>query len=505
MGASGAGALRFGRSGDRVLNREMFQLQGGRARRVQRVVGEFVREPRLSSHVLRLLSDWTHATEDGPANWVQQLEEDRWLGAETLCLLNRGFWGAGRFESLRQAVASLSPAPVFSTAVLLDLSRHCRTWSPSGMPLLLHSAAVGLTTALLFPGERLALPAGLLHDLGKLVFWKASEASYRNLWAKAAEAGQQLERLEEVAFGVSHMHVGRTILMLWNVPRPVALAAWLHHQDASHLREDPAGSLALKVKVADSLVLRWRLGESGRVVPEMSLEEIEQHSKCGAARIAEILSTLREQLELLKDHFPWVLPASRTAPSELTDGQDDSQYEASPEALRQIREMRRRLDLRDCLLEALDALIAETADSTRPEGVLARTVDLLDRVVPSRQLIGGVVREEGGQFEACWKQPGNSRPERMTLDLAPEEIRDMINLGICYPFLKLWRDRRPSEPPVFLSIPLQARGILFGCVWLQGPPEAPLEPEEVLLLQHYIRTAGAAMDRSWLLSRVLSS
>jgi hypothetical protein len=488
------------------LNREMFQLQSGRARKVQRVVGEFIQEPRLSVHVLRLLYDWRNATERDPAYWVEQLEEDRWLAAETLRLLNRGFSGEGRYENLRKAVAALSPAPVFSAAIILDLSRDSRRWSPSTLPLLLHSAAVGLTAALLFPRESLALPAGLLHDLGKLVFWKASESSYRNVWNKAAETGQPLERLEEVAFGVSHMHVGRTILMLWNVPRPVALAAWLHHQEAMDLREGPAARLALKVKIADNLVLHWRLGESGRSVPELSKEEILRHSNRSATQVEDILSNLRKKLKLLKDYFPWVLPDdARLASSELLSGQEELEGGASQEALPQLSAMRRRLDLRDSVLEALDALLAETADSTRPEGVLVRAIELLDRVVPDRQLIGAVVRETGGRFEACWKKPGESHPENMTLDLASEEISEMIDLGFCYPFLRLLRERRPPEPPVFLAIPFQARGILFGGVWLHGPPEDPLGPDAVLLLQHYLRTAAAAMDRSWLLSRVLGS
>jgi putative nucleotidyltransferase with HDIG domain len=78
--------------------------------------------------------------------------------------------------------------------------------------------------------EAVAFTAGLLHDIGKLVFASVEGPRYAEILKQTSGIGAKLSGAEQAAFGVSHASVGARLLVRWNLPENVTVAG-LHHHD----------------------------------------------------------------------------------------------------------------------------------------------------------------------------------------------------------------------------------------------------------------------------------
>jgi putative nucleotidyltransferase with HDIG domain len=118
-----------------------------------------------------------------------------------------------------------------------------------------HSVVTAVTAATLAKRieekEATAFTAGLLHDIGKLVFASVENLTYANVVEQAGTFGRQLAEAEQIAFGVSHASVGARLLTRWGVPTNIAGAA-LHHHDSTKLNK-PFSKLAATVSLASDL------------------------------------------------------------------------------------------------------------------------------------------------------------------------------------------------------------------------------------------------------------
>jgi HD-like signal output (HDOD) protein len=76
----------------------------------------------------------------------------------------------------------------------------------------------------------IAIVAGMLHDVGKLILaWKLPDR-FKKLLAKAAEERCPLYKVEEREFGFSHAAIGAYLLGLWGLPYILVEAVALHHR-----------------------------------------------------------------------------------------------------------------------------------------------------------------------------------------------------------------------------------------------------------------------------------
>lgn len=71
--------------------------------------------------------------------------------------------------------------------------------------------------------------AGMLHDLGKLLYAANVPEGFKEALAKAKEGNLQLWDAETAVFGAAHSELGACLLGIWGLPMPIVEAVALHH------------------------------------------------------------------------------------------------------------------------------------------------------------------------------------------------------------------------------------------------------------------------------------
>ena len=96
--------------------------------------------------------------------------------------------------------------------------------------------------------KAVAFTAGLLHDIGKLVFASVEREPYARLLQRAKDQGVALPAMERSVLGIDHAQLGGELMRRWNLP-PDVVAAVGHHHD---LDVPPAClPLAASVQIGD--------------------------------------------------------------------------------------------------------------------------------------------------------------------------------------------------------------------------------------------------------------
>jgi len=112
--------------------------------------------------------------------------------------------------------------------------------------------------------------AGLLHDIGKLLFASNLPTEYGQVTNAAKTAKTSIGEWELKAFGVSHGELGASLLGMWGLPMPVLEAiAWHEHPRSE---ETPGFSTVTIVHAANVLEYEKRGLAGGDGVPQFEME-----------------------------------------------------------------------------------------------------------------------------------------------------------------------------------------------------------------------------------------
>ena len=79
------------------------------------------------------------------------------------------------------------------------------------------------------PGEQ-AYSAGLLHDLGKILFAANVPTPFGEAVTAARQESRNLHELETQILGANHAEIGACLLAIWGLPSAIIEAVALHHQ-----------------------------------------------------------------------------------------------------------------------------------------------------------------------------------------------------------------------------------------------------------------------------------
>ncbi len=189
---------------------------------------------------------------------VSVLKFDNVLTAKLLRACNSPFFGLIEpVSSVEQAVFILGHQQILHIALSIAFSSIMNSPVPESKELWQHSLVTALAAetiskdhSQLNADPSVAFTAGLLHDIGKLVFGHTLTPDQRTAIAARAVQGR-LSRIaaEKQVLGVDHAEVGRCLLQSWRLPDNILEAVGNHHRPVSR----PRPELSSVVNVADGL------------------------------------------------------------------------------------------------------------------------------------------------------------------------------------------------------------------------------------------------------------
>lgn len=169
------------------------------------------------------------------------IARDGAMTAKILKLVNSAFFGLGhKIADPNEAVAYLGTDTIKSLALCANAFSELEQSTLRGFsvePLWEHclvAARAAKMVAVFEGGDRKladeAYAAGLLHDLGKLIFAANLTSEYQEILDLAREKGISLAAAEREKLGADHADIGGFLLGLWGLPVPVVEAIALHHR-----------------------------------------------------------------------------------------------------------------------------------------------------------------------------------------------------------------------------------------------------------------------------------
>lgn len=140
--------------------------------------------------------------------------------------------------------------------------------------------------------------AGLLHDTGKFLLDEAMPKSFDIILEQARTEKSSLFSVEQANLGIDHAILGKRLAQRLGLGSDVILGIWLHHSRAATTAQAmPQARIAAIVELADCIVRRAGIGESGAYDEELLPERIAGALGLGPEQIREITQRLGELVQ----------------------------------------------------------------------------------------------------------------------------------------------------------------------------------------------------------------
>jgi len=225
--------------------------------------------PEVVNHLTRTLGD-ERADVDTLAHHINS---DPAIVARLLAAANSVTSGLStRIFSARQAFLVLGVDRIVSIVLASALTYRYDTRSSGFDARLLWRHSLGAATCARVLAEQtnnnpeMAFTGGLLHDIGQLLMFTASPASYVLALDQRRQQGLSLVAAERQVFGYDHAIAGRELARVWKLPGEIAEAIAAHHEP-----DDVGSEIGNLVHVSEVLSHALDLGElPGNRVPEVS-------------------------------------------------------------------------------------------------------------------------------------------------------------------------------------------------------------------------------------------
>jgi HD-like signal output (HDOD) protein len=203
---------------------------------------------------------------DSPTGTAQQLVEvvelDAGLAATVLRLANSALYGYGRVETLSHAVALIGYKALQDLVLATSVVRTFKNIPPEFVDMGTfwdNSITCGVLARLVARRARIPDPdalftAGLLHGVGRLVFYVRRPAETRQVLQLAAGDERRVVEAERQVFGFTYADVGAALLEAWGLPKRLRILVGHHLAPAKangHAKEVAVVHLA--TQLADDL------------------------------------------------------------------------------------------------------------------------------------------------------------------------------------------------------------------------------------------------------------
>lgn len=190
------------------------------------------------------------------ADMAKIVSQDAAMGAKVLQLANSAFFGLrGEVASIQDAITFLGIETVRYLVLMVGVCDQFRStqFAPGFVEKIWnHSVQTANLARIIAEAEHTSLAlaeqafvAGLLHDVGKLVFAENLAKSYREVLDFAKFHTQPVWEVERQILKATHGEVGAYLLDLWGLPDGVTKAVALHHEPVAEEQRDNLTPLAV--------------------------------------------------------------------------------------------------------------------------------------------------------------------------------------------------------------------------------------------------------------------
>jgi HD-like signal output (HDOD) protein len=230
--------------------------------RFHRYIENMDQIPSLSAVVSRLIAV-VNSSVSSAEDVAELIEKDPALTSKVLRLANSAFYGVPRsvssiqsavvvlgFNTLKSIVLSASVTKLFSQKDSQQVFDRVRFWKHS---IVCGFAAKNIAQNHMYKlnvDPQSAFCAGIMHDIGKLIFELFTPTEYSDVCGHSLLNKTSLLQTEVSSLGINHADIGRILADKWALPLDLEYAIVYHHspQNANKIKE-----LVTLVHIADRI------------------------------------------------------------------------------------------------------------------------------------------------------------------------------------------------------------------------------------------------------------
>lgn len=234
----------------------------GRNERYRRIVENIDQLPSLPSVVTKLI-EVINSPDSSAEDAASLIERDPALTSKMLRLANSAFYGMPRavssvssavvilgFNAIRSLVLSASLVKMFSHGDNGAFDKR-RFWLHSIFTAMGSRIVIRHFMQIKMMDPESAFCAGILHDIGRLIFDQFVPGDYRKVCEHAVGEGIPLIEAENAIMGINHSDIGRIIADKWALPLDLEYSIVHHHTPE---KTDKITDLISAVHIADGIV-----------------------------------------------------------------------------------------------------------------------------------------------------------------------------------------------------------------------------------------------------------
>jgi HD-like signal output (HDOD) protein len=238
------------------------------------------------------------------------IARDQAIANKTLRLANSSYYGfAKEIDTISRAVAMIGFDEIISLVLGIGVLSAFQQKSTHDLldmqELWIHAIGCATATKRITRGkttqmnEQLFL-AGLLHDMGKVIFSIYFPDEYRAALKQAAAQKIPLFKAERDIFGLDHAALGGMLTERWNFPDAILMLIRYHHDPGSCPLEHQQQTLC--IELADFLCHQAKIGSSG--TPEVrSPALILKDSGVTPSELQRLVGELKQERKEIEDFF----------------------------------------------------------------------------------------------------------------------------------------------------------------------------------------------------------
>ena len=282
---------------------------GERYRRFIEDLAQLPSLPAVVAHLIKVVNSPETSAEDA----AEIIEKDPALTTRVLRLANSAFYGIPRsvssvqsavvilgFNTIKSLVLSASVMKMFPQNGPLNVLDRVRFWKHSIICALVAKTIAQSILNVAFIDPQSAFCAGIMHDIGKLIFELFAPKEYAIMCRVSREKNAPLFRVESAAMGINHADVGRILSDKWGLPLDLEQTMVYHHDPKAAQK---ITELVAVVHLADIITHRFDCGLWDNETTPQEWEQAREVLSIDDSRYERIVSSLKDEIDKSQDFF----------------------------------------------------------------------------------------------------------------------------------------------------------------------------------------------------------